>query len=291
MPGPYRLGLPVWANPAWRGGLFRRLARPSDYLGQYAAAFDAVEGNTTFYHAPDDATVQRWRARTPPGFAFCFKMPRQISHELRLAGAARDLALGFMDTLAPLADRMGPTLVQLPPDFGPGEVDALIRFLEALPTAPGGYAVEVRHPRLHGDGAAEHALEAALTALGVDRAFMDTRALRTTPDEHPDARDARTRKPNLARRPYCTGPRPFVRFVGTREVAPNGPWLDEWAGTVARWIGEGRTPHFFVHTPGDLWAPQVARAFHERLALRLGLGPLGDFAGEAEPSAEQLSLL
>ena len=42
MPGPYRLGLPVWAHPGWRGGLFRRKARPDAFLGQYAAAFESA---------------------------------------------------------------------------------------------------------------------------------------------------------------------------------------------------------------------------------------------------------
>ena len=44
-------------------------------LDAYARVVNAVEGNTTFYATPDAATIDRWRAATPPGFRFIFKLP------------------------------------------------------------------------------------------------------------------------------------------------------------------------------------------------------------------------
>ena len=47
---PYRLGLPAWAFPGWKGQYWT--ASPST-LANYSSIFHTVEGNTTFYGVPD----------------------------------------------------------------------------------------------------------------------------------------------------------------------------------------------------------------------------------------------
>ena len=65
--GTLRLGCPVWAFEGWRGSLYTRAARREEFLPQYARVFGAVEGNSTFYGLPAEATVRRWAAEAPPG--------------------------------------------------------------------------------------------------------------------------------------------------------------------------------------------------------------------------------
>ncbi|HRW67817.1 MAG TPA: DUF72 domain-containing protein, partial [Candidatus Competibacter sp.] len=72
----YHLGCPVWSNRDWVGELFALTAKPSDFLRQYSAVFDTVEGNSCFYGLPKPETVLRWRDEAAPGFRFCFKFPR-----------------------------------------------------------------------------------------------------------------------------------------------------------------------------------------------------------------------
>ena len=50
----YNIGLPAWAFPGWHGRYFN--TTPSA-LASYASVFNTVEGNTTFYHVPDERTV------------------------------------------------------------------------------------------------------------------------------------------------------------------------------------------------------------------------------------------
>ena len=79
----FYLGCAVWAHPSWSGVLFPRNARSTDYLRLYSRRLTTVEGNTTFYAIPSAETVRRWAEETPPSFRFCFKLPRDVSHQDR----------------------------------------------------------------------------------------------------------------------------------------------------------------------------------------------------------------
>ena len=168
------LGLPVWNRADWTGELYPASTPAGERLAAYARVFNAVEGNTTFHATPPAATVARWLAQTGPGFRFCFKLPRAITHDRMLVNAARNLD-AFMAVLEPLASRLGPVLVQLPPHFPPQRLPVLEDFLLAAPPwAP--YAVEVRHPGYF-SGAAFEELNAMLGELGVDRVVLDARGV------------------------------------------------------------------------------------------------------------------
>ncbi|MEJ1972304.1 MAG: DUF72 domain-containing protein [Lacunisphaera sp.] len=95
------------------------------------------------------------------------------------------------------------------------------------------------------------------------RTACSLRRRRTRPPWPPGS--ARPRSPV---RFTALGKRPFLRFVGDPVVEKNRELLAEWAGHVARWIGEGRTPWFFAHHPDDLHAPAVARIFQQLLHER-----------------------
>lgn len=77
----------------------------------------------------------------------------------------------------------------------------------------------------------------------------------------------------------------MVRIVGRDNINEVTPWLSEWAGIVAGWIQAGLEPSVFTHTPDDGFAPQMAEAFHNLLALQLpGLPTLPEWPGRAEQS-------
>ncbi|MGB0866768.1 MAG: DUF72 domain-containing protein, partial [Granulosicoccaceae bacterium] len=82
------LGLPQWQHPAWHAD------RPDGLtaLQRYAQHFSSVEGNTSFYGAPKQATLQRWLEHTPEHFRFCFKVPRSVSHDSPLEQGGAKLA-------------------------------------------------------------------------------------------------------------------------------------------------------------------------------------------------------
>lgn len=285
----YYLGCPIWGQKNWVGELFTRDAKPADFLRQYASVFNTVEGNTTFYGMPTPATVARWSDETPSTFRFCFKFPREISHNRRLARAEQETE-HFLALMAPLGERLGPFFLQLPPSFSAADLPTLERFLAALPP-DFQYAVEVRHPDFFDEGNHEAALDTLVANLGVDRVCFDGRGLRSASATDAFTREAQQKKPNVPARFVATASRPFVRYIANPDVDANLPLLAEWAEIVAGWMGEGRTPFIFMHAPDDFYAPRLARHFHRLLSEHLSVGTLPQWPAEDDPPpTEQLSL-
>lgn len=108
---PIRIGTSSWSTADWKGSVYSHDARPSDYLEQYARQFDTVECDSTFYGIPASTTVTNWRARTPEGFLFSSKLPREITHERGMVDCA-DTLHRFLDAMSLLRDRMGPVVAQ-----------------------------------------------------------------------------------------------------------------------------------------------------------------------------------
>lgn len=127
-----RLGTQGWNYAAWVGPFYPVGTRPADFLTTYARAFDTVEVDSTFYAIPPERTVLGWAGRTPPGFTFALKLPQEITHERRLRDA-EDLTELFLERARLLGDKLGPILIQFGPDFGPGELPALVEYLPLLP--------------------------------------------------------------------------------------------------------------------------------------------------------------
>lgn len=114
------------------------------HLQRYAARFDCVEINSSFYRPHRRQTYARWADSVPPGFRFSVKVPKQITHELRLQNC--DQALDeFLGQCEGLTDRLGCLLVQLPPSltFTPEIVEAF--FVALRQRFAGAVVLEPRH--------------------------------------------------------------------------------------------------------------------------------------------------
>ena len=134
-----------WRYPAWVGPFYPLGTRSAEFLPTYARAFRGVEVDSTFYAAPDANTMRGWAGLTPRDFTFALKMPREITHERRLADAD-DALKEFLDIARELGPKLGPILIQMGPDFAPDELPALEHFLPRLPRDLR-FAVEVRQRR------------------------------------------------------------------------------------------------------------------------------------------------
>ncbi|MFK0310146.1 DUF72 domain-containing protein [Pseudomonas sp. NPDC090233] len=118
--------------------------QPGSHLQRYAARFVAVEINSSFYRAHLPATYARWACSVPEHFRFAVKLPRLLTHQLRLEDCEVALET-FLGQCQQLGDRLGCLLVQLPPSL---DHDARRdrRFFETLRQRyAGSVAVEPRH--------------------------------------------------------------------------------------------------------------------------------------------------
>jgi uncharacterized protein YecE (DUF72 family) len=161
-----RIGTSGFMYDHWRDRFYPRSERGCE-LEFYAARFDTVELNVTFYRMPSSATFRSWASRVPEGFVFAVKASRYLTHVLRLR-EPRDAVAFLVERANGLGAHLGPILLQLPPDM-PADFRRLEETLEMFPASVR-VAVEPRH----GSWFAEE-LRAILTEHGVALCLADRR--------------------------------------------------------------------------------------------------------------------
>lgn len=108
-----RVGTAGWSIPRASASRFES---EGTHLQRYARSFRCVEINSSFHRPHSAATYARWRESTPPDFRFAVKVPRTITHVLKLANV-REPFEAFLTQTDGLAEKRGPLLVQLPPSL------------------------------------------------------------------------------------------------------------------------------------------------------------------------------
>ena len=141
--GDIRIGCSGWNYPHWRGVFYPAGLPESRWLEHYAAVYDSVEVNSTFYRLPTRRSTERWAAATPPSFLFTVKASRYLTHVRRLREVREGVAL-LLERIEPLteAGKLGPILWQLPENFHRND-ERLASALAELP--PVRHCFEFRH--------------------------------------------------------------------------------------------------------------------------------------------------
>jgi uncharacterized protein YecE (DUF72 family) len=162
-----------WIGPFYPDGLPARL-----HLTYYAERLNALEMDSTFYGTPTAKAVERWASAAPDGFQICPKMPRAITHDNRLV-AVSELTTTFLERMRLLGDRLGPILIQFPPDFTMAEVSTLTDFLSQLPLDLR-FVVEFRHRSWDKTETAVLLQTKNICWAAVDYIYMPRRIVQTT---------------------------------------------------------------------------------------------------------------
>jgi uncharacterized protein YecE (DUF72 family) len=236
-----RIGCSGWVYKDWSGPFYPEGTKDKDRLEYYATRFDTAEINASFYRLPSEATVEGWARRAPPGFLFAWKVSRFITHNKKLKDCADSVALVF-GRMAPLGDRYGPALIQLPPQLRRND-ERLADFLALLP--PGRrHTVEFRHPSWY-DPAVFEILRRHDAALCIS-------------DHH----SAPSPWEVTASWVYVRGHGPGGRYVG--RYPPDE--MAAWAARVRSWRAEGRDVYAYFDNDIKSAAPFDAEALKALLA-------------------------
>jgi uncharacterized protein YecE (DUF72 family) len=239
------LGTSGWSYADWEGTVYPPGTTPAGRLAEYVKHFATVEIDSTFYGTPRRKTVERWRKVAPRGFLYAAKFPLEVTHERNLVNS-RSEAENFVHTMQGLDDRLGPLLLQLPPDFTVEGTDVLDTFLAELPKGPY-YAVEVRH-----------------------RSWLDS----DLPDllrEHGAALTL-VDYPRMPRLEEATTDFAYIRWLGNRREFPSGHThlkkdrdddLLWWAGVVNRFLEEGKTVFAYANNHYQNHSPSTVERFLE----------------------------
>lgn len=159
-----RIGTAGWAIPRETAAAF---AGDGRHLERYARVMGCAEINSSFHRSHRIAVYERWAASTPADFRFAAKLPRSITHELRLR-RTREPMKRFLDEVAGLGDRLAVLLVQLPPSLAYEARVATAFFARLRASFAGRVVCEPRHI-----GWFSAAASLRLATLGVGRVAAD----------------------------------------------------------------------------------------------------------------------
>jgi uncharacterized protein YecE (DUF72 family) len=272
------IGCPIWSFKGWVGNFYPQGTKPADYLREYARRLTTIEGNTTFYAVPAPKTVEAWIEQTPESFRFCPKIPKAISHAGKLVDHI-DRAREFIEVMSPLASRLGPMFLQLPPGYSPRLWEDLKAFLGAWPREFR-LGVEVRHLDWFDSPEREH-LNQLLSDHNMARVVIDTRPIRSLDGDamlagsvYQTLLEARERKPDVPVFQESTADFTFLRFIGHPTMEQNIAPVDEWTTHLSAPVSAGSDAFVFCHSPDNLIAPHLCREFHRRMSSQVRLAPL-----------------
>jgi len=236
-----RVGCSGWNYRHWRGDFYPAGLAVKRWFAHYAAVFDTVEINNTFYRLPPRATFAAWREQAPPGFRYAVKANRFLTQAKKLKDCADPVARMFAAVEA-LGGTTGPILYQLPPRFRIN-LERLADFLALLPS---GY---------------DHVFEFRDASWYVEETYGLLERHRASLCAHD--------LPGLASPRHAVGPIAYVRFhggtgkyVGRYSEAALAEW-SEWLAEQAR---QGRG--IWAYFNNDIGGAAIPDALALRAMLR-----------------------
>ena len=135
------VGTSGWQYADWREPFYAGVAQRK-WFEHVMAAFRTTELNVSFYRLPKREIFEGWARRSPDDAIVTVKASRYLTHVKRLKDPTQSVGM-LMERATGLDGKLGPILVQLPPDLQV-DVDGLDATLAAFPRGVR-VAVEPRH--------------------------------------------------------------------------------------------------------------------------------------------------
>jgi uncharacterized protein YecE (DUF72 family) len=245
------VGCAKWGIPEWRGLLYPKGTKATDYLQHYSQYFNGIELNTTHYGNKTPETISKWASKVDDRFRFAPKFPQLISHILRLKNA-HEPTLRFIDGMHGFGVKLGPSFLQLPPNFGPDQVEQLLHYFDQFPM---GFevALELRHEGWFSDSVLFESLCHVLQQKRIHLVITDTAGRRDVIHQR------------------LTTPTAFIRFVGNNLHPSDYRRVDEWTTVLINWFRQGLEElHFYVHQEDEVNTPLLCRYFIDSLHQKKG---------------------
>ncbi len=136
------IGTSGWSYDHWHKIFYPKNLSKPEWLRFYSGIFGTVEINASFYHQLSPATYKNWYQAVPKDFIFSVKISRFLTHVKKL-NQPRESWQRFINNVRYLKEKLGPILIQLPPNFKVN-AEKLEKLLEIIPIKYK-LALEVRH--------------------------------------------------------------------------------------------------------------------------------------------------
>ena len=262
---------------------------PVERLRFYARYFPIVEVNTTYYRIPQRRVVEGWVERTPPGFVFDVKPPRQLTSTPETPGGEvptpdADLAKAFAEVIAPLAEagKLGAVTFQFPPSYRNTEEHR--EYLRLLPDLLPGFTLSVEFRRrdwldeAHAEETFELLRETGLSFTMVDEPQV---GIGSVPPVYA------VTNPRLAViRFHGRNAETWYRFTGKTGERFNWDYrpeeLEEWRPRIRRAVEEAEAVHVLFNTNYGNQGPRNAVLLMDLLGIPHPPLPAPDAAGREQ---------
>lgn len=113
----WHIGCSGFSYKEWKDHFYPPGLPASRWFEYYCTRFDALELNVTFYRFPQLSALEGWYRRSPEGFLFAAKAPRNITHYKKFKDAHQEVADFYKVLQYGLKEKLGAVLFQLPPAF------------------------------------------------------------------------------------------------------------------------------------------------------------------------------
>ncbi len=236
MPAQLRIGTSGWLYRHWRELFYPAKLPARELLPFYAAEFDTVELNSSFYRQPSREQFESWALRVPDRFIFAVKGSRFISHVKRLVVEQSSVDI-VVEAVGGLGKKLGPILFQFPANFQ-CHLERLQRFLPMLP--PGlRFAFEFRHD--------------SWLAPPVFDLLRNHGAALCIPDH-----------PNMPQALEVTADFTYIRMhAGARSIGYGHAALEKWAERLCEWSESGTDCYVYFNNDAEGYAIRNARTLKQ----------------------------
>jgi len=174
----WKIGCSGYHYPEWRRIFYPEDVPQRKWFEFYCRHFNTLELNVTYYKFPRIEFLRNWFTRSPEGFSFTIKAPRNITHFKKFRDAQR--MLNDFNEMAKegLAEKLGCVLFQFPPNFQ-YEPERLSRILDMLDGSVRN-VLEFRHISWWNQDAYDAFAKAKISFCGMSHPSLPDQVIRTT---------------------------------------------------------------------------------------------------------------
>jgi uncharacterized protein YecE (DUF72 family) len=243
-----RIGCSGWSYKDWNGIFYPTDLPAKDYLKFYSGVFNCVEIDSSFYRIPSRAMVNQWGNNTPKGFLFSPKLPKKITHEMKLENSEGTLTY-FYSVLNGLGPKLGPIAIQLPPSVKlTTHGDKMKAFISQL-RPDFKHAIEFRHQSWF-----TTEVYRLLRAKNVAMIWSLNQYLETPAEQTADFVYLR-----------MVGDREISEFTGTQKDRSED--LQRWASVIKDGASKFESGYIFFNNHFAGFSPESANEFRRLLGL------------------------
>ena len=246
------LGGTMWNIPKWKGKIFPAKTKADQMGVEYCKQFNTIELNATHYKIHGPEIITKWKNFSSEEFMFCPKFPNLITHYRRFLNS-EGLTDEFLLAISHFEEKLGPSFIQLRPDYSPKYADRLVDYINTIPE-DFNLALEFRHPEWFSENTEAEKVWKLIEQRNISAVISATAGRR-------DAMHMRMTSDTL-----------ILRFGGYDLDPSDEVRLAQWADRIHYWMENGLNHvHIWMHQFKSIKTPETCILFGKLLEERTGI--------------------